>query len=313
MFVAISAHSQAKKPKIMIIPSDNWCELNGFVTKFENQGTVSSYPDYRKALKESVDLNAVVSKLGELMADRGFPVEDLGLVMKKIETNTARSNVMTSSNSGSMLAESPLDIINRTAKTDIILEINWDVKSTGPKKAVWFSLRGLDSYTSKPITASSSTGAPSFSAELSVLLEEAILVHIDKFNDGLQRHFDELFEIGREGALIVQVWGDSEVNLETEFNLKGKTAELKRIINSYWMQRNTKGKRFSQDEASENIQKFSQVRIPLYGEGLWGDEIVMDFDTFGNQLADFLKTEFGIVVKVIPRGLGEVNLIIGGK
>ncbi len=31
--------AQAKKPTLMILPSDNWCEQRYFMTEFDNQGT----------------------------------------------------------------------------------------------------------------------------------------------------------------------------------------------------------------------------------------------------------------------------------
>ena len=303
----------AKKPSIMVVPSDNWCLLNGYTTTFDNQGTIKELPDYRKALQGDYDLGAVISKLGELMADRGFPLVDLQSVLKKLETEGAMNNMTNSDDSYAALAESPVDVLNRTAKADIIMQISWKIEGSDPRKQVSFNLQGLDAYSYKQVAASSGTGAPSMSAVVVVLLEEAVIANIDQFNNQLMTHFEDLFANGREGALVVKVWDDSPVNLETEFELKGKNAELKRIINSFWMPRNTKEGRFSQDEASRNVQKFSQVRIPLFGDDGWGGQIAYDFTTWGETLSDFLKSEFGITSKVVPRGLGEVNLILGGK
>ncbi len=304
--------SQAKKPKIMVVPSDQWCNQNGYITEYESQGTKIKVPDYKTALQESYELNQVISKIGELMAERGFPLVDLGATLKKIDKDNAHVAMMTNKY-GASVAESPIDILNRTAKADIILKLSWKVNRTGPKKSVSFNLQGLDAYTSKQVSAASGTGEPSYSAELPVLLEEAVLSHLDNFNNGLQTHFDNLFEQGREGALVVYVWGDAPYDLESEYVFKGKAAELKTIINRYWMPRNCKNGRFSQDEASANVQKFSQVRIPLYGDDGWGGQIAMDFNMFGENLAQFLDDEFAIEAKVVPIGLGQVNLYLGGK
>ncbi|PCH75832.1 MAG: hypothetical protein COB98_07985 [Flavobacteriaceae bacterium] len=305
--------SQAKKPSIMVIPSDNWCQIEGFMTSYDNLGTVKNVPDYRKALQNSYDLNSVISKVGELMADRGFPLVDLERILKKIELDQARQSMKMSENSGASLSETPMDILKRVAKADIIINLSWKVNTTGPKKSISFNMQGLDAYTGKQVTAASGTGTPSFTADVVVLLEEAVISYLDKFNEGLMNHFEDLFENGREGALVIQVWDDSEVNLESEFELKGRTAELKRIIGSYWMPRNTLKGRFSQDESSAYIQKFSQVRIPLYGDDGWGGEMALDFNSWGVQLVDFLKNEFSIVSKIEPVGLGEVHLTIGNK
>jgi hypothetical protein len=55
---------------------------------------------------------------------------------------------MTSSkSSGAALAESPLDILKRTAKADIIMQLTYTVNTQGPKKYITFILQGLDAYT----------------------------------------------------------------------------------------------------------------------------------------------------------------------
>ena len=46
---------QAKKPTIMVVPSDNWCIKNGYFMEFDNQGTKIKIPDYKKALQEDSD------------------------------------------------------------------------------------------------------------------------------------------------------------------------------------------------------------------------------------------------------------------
>lgn len=301
-----------KKPTIMVVPADVWCNEKGFMLEFDNQGTKVKLPDYEKALQEDKDLYGVISKIGELMADRGYPLVDMKAMLDKIKNDNAKNN-MNMSEYGSGIAESPIDILNRTAKADIILEISWTVTEQGPKKQITFVMKGKDAFTSKQITAASGTGDPSFTAVVPLLLEEAVISYMDKFNIGLMNHFEDIIENGREGALVVQVWADAMYNLETEYDLKGKTAELKTIINRFWMPRNTVNKVYKQDEASANVQKFSQVRIPLEGDDGWGGKVDMDFSMFGENLARFLKDEFDIVAKVQPRGLGEVYLILGSK
>ena len=307
------SNAQAKKPTIMVIPSDFWYSENGYMMEFDDQGTIVKIPDYKKGFQENGELIKVIAMLSGLMNERGFPLVDMEANLKKIEGSNARNMMMSSNSSGSSLAESPYDKLIKTANADIIIQLTWRVKQSGPKKSVDFTINGIDAYTSKPVAVATGIGAPSFSADATVLLEEAVLTHIDNFNSQLQMHFDDLLTNGREGALVVQVWEDAGFNLETEYNLKGRTAELNRIINSYWMPRNTVSGRFNQEESTENIQNFSQVRIPLYGDDGWGGEIAMDFTTWGNQLSDFLKSEFGITAKVMTRGLGQVNLVLGSK
>jgi len=52
--------AQAKKPTLMVVPSDNWCITNGYMMQFENQGMIETIPDYKAAFQQSSDLLLVV-------------------------------------------------------------------------------------------------------------------------------------------------------------------------------------------------------------------------------------------------------------
>ena len=62
--------SQDKKPTLMILPSDNWCEQRYFMTEFDNQGTKQKVPNYKQAFQEDTEIGQVISKIGSLMIDR---------------------------------------------------------------------------------------------------------------------------------------------------------------------------------------------------------------------------------------------------
>ena len=302
-----------KKPSIMVLPDDVWCNENGYVLKFNNQGKEVVLPDYEKAFRENKDLLLVTTKIGELFTDRGYSLSDAKAMLDKIKNDNAKNSMNMSNETGSGIAESPIDILNRTAKADIIIKISWSIETKGPKNQITYIMKGIDAYTSKQVSASTGTGDWSSAASVPVLLREAVVGNMDGFNVQLMSHFADIIQNGREGSLVIQVWDDAMDNLETEYDLKGKTAELKAIINRFWMPRNTVNKAYKMDEASANTMKFSQVRIPLEGDDGWGGTVSMDFAMFGGNLASFLKKEFDIIVKVQPRGLGEVYVILGGK
>ena len=46
LLAASSAFSQAKKPTLMVVPSDVWCNQNGYVQTIDNQGLMEKVPDY---------------------------------------------------------------------------------------------------------------------------------------------------------------------------------------------------------------------------------------------------------------------------
>ena len=92
---SVACFGQAKKPTLMVVPSDAWCTKHGYVKTYDNQGVTEKYPDYQRALQEDTDLLLVISKLGEMMADRGFPLKDLEAAMRSIRTDAAEDAVTT--------------------------------------------------------------------------------------------------------------------------------------------------------------------------------------------------------------------------
>ena len=306
LLVATCVFGQAKKPTLMVVPSDVWCNQNGYVMDYEDQGRIKKIPDYTTALQTNMDLKLAIAKLNDLMAERGFPLKDLEQQIKLIEQTSADMNITTSSQGNSM-AESPSDMLLRTAKADIILELTWNIVQQGPKRSLTFILEGKDAYTGKSIGGASGTGTPSFSAELPNLIEEAVLAHIDNFNNRLQTHFDDLFANGREVALEIRIFADNEagIDLETEFD----GYELMEIIED-WMAANTVQGRFSKLGSSENYIQYEQVRIPLYKP----NGAAMDTEGFARQLRSVLRKEpYNIPVKVLNRGLGKTILVLGEK
>ena len=304
--VALVASAQIKKPELMVVPSDVWCITNGYYTEVENLGMVTKVPNYKQALQESMGLKLAIAKLNDLMAERQFPLQSLEQTIKNLEQQRMEDN-MTSSKSGNDLAESPLDEVARVAKCDIILELSWEKKDFGPKHSLSYVLEARDAYTSKSIGAASGTGAPSFSADVDVLLEEAIVANMDNFNNRLQDHFTEMQTIGREISLDIKVFANNAagIDLESEFG----DDELIDVINN-WLQLNTVQGRFTMPYASENVANFTQVRIPVYDER--GRAI--DANGFAKQLSKMLRKEpYNIPNKVLVKGLGRAVIILGEK
>jgi len=301
-----SVMGQAKKPTIMVVPSDRYCISKGYVTKFDNQ----DMPDYKKALQNDADLRMAISKISGIMADREFPLKDLEQELRNISNESAESAMITGAG-GSSVAESPVDVLKRTAKADIIMDLDFSVVKQGPRNSIMYTLNGLDAYTSKNVASSTGVGSPSSAASVELLIEEAVLSHMDEFTGRLQAHFDDMFANGREVKIMVKVFDGSDVNLSDEVDFNGGTDELGIFIED-WMADNTVGGRFSLSDGTENFQRYEQVRIPMYYERN-GRQRAMDTRTFVNNLKKFVAESFNLESKVYMRGLGEAWLIIGEK
>ena len=135
LFVALSlallagiGFAQAvKKPTIMILPSDNWCNQRYFMMSFDNQGTEVKVPNYQQAFMEDQELPQVISKIGEVLTEMGYSLKDAEQEIKSINMKQAEDNGTTSKTSGAALVETPLDQLKRQVKSDIVIQIWWKV------------------------------------------------------------------------------------------------------------------------------------------------------------------------------------------
>ena len=311
--VACGVFAQAKKPTIMVVPSDAWCIRNGFIQEFNDQGVVKKVCDYQAAMQNNADIRTLVAAMGDFMAQQEFPIQSLEEELKRMQNQEVDLSVITGKETGAIIAESDYERIIRRAKPDIKLDLDFEVRRIGPKRQVSFNLTAVDAYSSKIISGNTGVGSSSSGAAIETLLQEAVLSFKDNFIAGLLRHFDDLFNNGREVIVTLRRFDSSPIDFETEFDYNGQTAELADII-GVWFEENTLNGRFSEAERSTNVLRYNQVRIPLYGKSLSGREVAIDATAFARPLANILKKDpYNVVVKTVPKGLGEIWLFLGEK
>ncbi len=264
--------AQSSRPTIMVIPADVWCKEHGYMLS-------NSSPDYIAALQTDFELLSVISKVGELMADRGFPLKDFGQSLQ----------------SG--------DSLLQRVKSDVRLEVSWKINKIGPKNSLTYIMRGLDAYTSKQVAAASGTGKPSFACEIPVLLEEAVLEQMDDFCAQLQQYFEDIQENGREVGLRIKIDNSCGVGLSLDSEFNG--LPLADII-EVWIAENVVNQQYSLSEVDDETMLFEQLRIPTQvGNGLKNDA-----RRFASSLGRYLGN-YGLKAKVVASGHGRTDLIIG--
>lgn len=303
LYSAIS-FAQEKKPTLMILPSDNWCESRYFMSTYENMGMQVKTPNYQQAFVEDSELPLVISKVGGVLTSRGYSVKDAEMETKAVYARMSEDNLAMSKTSGASIAESPLDMIKRRAKMDILIQIWWKVNREAAGKSVSFILEAFDAYTSKRIATSSGTGNVS-NEIVPVMLEQAVLDHIQEFDLQMVQYYQGMQQKGREIVLTVRIWDNWENDLETEYGGE----ELLDCIQE-WLTENAVNGVFNLSDATENFAQFEQVRIPLFDE----KGKAVDARSFVTGLRKHLAGEpYNIPAKVMLRGLGEANLILGEK
>ena len=124
---AVQSYTSQKKPTLMILPSDNWCALRYFMTSYENQGSKVKVPNYAQAFQEDSELGTVVSKIGELLTKLGYSIKDVEQATKALDQRQAEDDVTVAKNTVSLIEESPLDLLKKRVKADILIQIWWKV------------------------------------------------------------------------------------------------------------------------------------------------------------------------------------------
>lgn len=302
--LGFTANSQPKKPTIMILPSDNWCTQRYFMTTFDDQGTDVKTPNYQQAFQEDTELGQVISKVGGVLTGLGYSLKDAEQEIKSLNVKQSEDNVTLSKTSGASLVESPLDMLKRRLKSDIIIQIWWKLNREAGGRSASFTLEAFDAYTNKRIATS--TGTTKASTEpIPVILEKAVKENVKPFDKQMDDWFSAQQRDGREISLTVRCWDSWDKDLETEFDGN----ELTDCIQA-WLRANCVNRSFNLSDGSESFAQFEQVRIPLLDEN--GN--AMDARAFATKLRKHLQKEpYNISSKVIIRGLGEAVLILGEK
>ncbi|WP_302449510.1 DUF6175 family protein [Alistipes shahii] len=296
--------AQEKKPTLMILPSDNWCTQRYFTTTYQDQGTTVRVPDYKLAFQEDTELGGVIGKIGAMLTDLGYSLKDCEQEIKNISIRTAEDNVMMSKTSGASLVESPLDMLKRRTKSDIIIQLGWQVNRENQGKSVTFTLEAFDAYTSKRIATATGTSEPSTDI-IPRMLERTVQSYIRDFDRQMDNYFRDLRRHGREIVLAVRCWDSWENDLETEYDGE----ELTDCIQQ-WMRDNTVDSSFNLTDGTESFAQFEQVRIPFFDSK--GN--AMDARAFATSLRKYLQQEpYHITSKVLVRGLGEAIIVLGEK
>jgi hypothetical protein len=294
---------RATQPTIIVVPSDKLMNELGYLSFVDNQGVEVPVPDYRRAIIQDDNLKQVISKIGELFSDRGFPLVDLEATLRTIQEERA-DDLGWTSREGAGVAKSPIDEILARAKPDIRLDLDYEVnRGSGPFRYIEFNIQAIDAYSRKQVGAAGGKGPNTTETADYALLEEAVLSHIQNLQTQMQAHFDDQRSNGREIYMRVQVFSDSDIDLEEEFD----DYELNEIIDD-WMKRNTVNGTYNQVKLTENEVRYAQVRIPLFDE----EGYKMDAGDFAKDLRRYLSKNYDISIKNVTQRLGDGHLIIRG-
>lgn len=312
LFAGLNLGAQMKRPTIMVVPADVWCNDNGYMTSYDDIGTTRWVPDYKIALQTNSEIRSAIASIGNIMADYNFPLKNLEAELKRLQKDEAELSITSSKDSFAMVAESPVDRLRRTAQCDILIDVAYRKIQNGPFSQIVFNITALDAYSSMEVAACPPVQTEAVDAPIEILLDRAVQDVKATFASKIQKYFEDTYQKGRNARILLKRWEDAELDFESEVAYEGQDAELGEVI-QVWMNEHCVGSQFNLANATENTLDFNPARIPVRGTNLAGKETPIDAAGFVRPLSRWLKKEYGIESRVLPKGLGEAWLVIGGK
>lgn len=305
--VSINA-ADAKKPKIMVFPSDDWCARKGYVL-------AGNVPDYERALQDP-DMDGAVAVMGDIMAELSYEMFSLKQELKQLHTESAYGMAVTSKGDG-MVQESERDLITRNVGADFIVELSLDNKAFGARRAIEFKAQTIDAASRKILHGDIGTSSAS-SAPLPILVKEAVGGFIDNFCQKIDLAFTNIERNGREGSIVFKIADDCPLTFEDEVSVDGESGELAEYI-SYWLEERAVDGNCSLNQKSRETLRFDQVRFPLFAAvaagGFGSKKGKVKSQTMESFVAPISRdlARFNVSVTTVPIGQGSVYIVLGGR
>lgn len=305
--IATLSAANGQKPKIMLFPSDDWCQQTGYMLDAKT-------PDYERALNDP-DMDGAIAVMGDIMAEMGYPMFSLKQELKDLHTIGAYDMAVTSKGDG-MVTESDRDKVTRNVGADFIVELSLVNKPFGARRAIEFKAQTIDAASHKILHGDIGSSDPS-SAPIPILVKQAVGGFIDNFCSKVDLAFTDLEKNGREGSLTFKIADDCPINFESEVSVDGESGELADYI-EYWITERAVEESCTRKQKSRETLSFDQVRFPLTGAvaaGGFGSKKGkvknLTMEKFISPIANELRN-FGVSVTTVPIGQGQAYVVLGG-
>jgi hypothetical protein len=291
-------------PSVFLVPSDEWMNKNGYVTKKDNQGTIDEIYDYPRAIldpKISKALSAIESKYNKPKGP--FKISDMKSKLDQIKLEEAKNNARSKAKQ-----ESSLDIFARVLAADLWVKVDLDDKpKNGMESQMLVTLTGIDPYTNNKVITGTTIQKTTHGDDQFQLMMNSINGASDELRTLIFGYFQEKVTTGIEGTLTVSLSENADFNFDSPFTQNGEEKELNRIIAKIV-------KKFANEReetiATETTRVFT-AKIPLFFEED-GEKEKNTFKYFAEKIVDELK-KIGITSTIEPSGLGRVEIFITGK
>lgn len=300
--------ADAKKPKIILFPSDDWCINKGYMLD-------ANTPDYERAMRDE-DMDGAVAVMGDMMAELGYEMFSLKQELKNLHTEAAFRTSVQSKGDGTIM-ESDRDLITRNVGVDFMVELTLNVKPSGARRTVEFKVATIDAASNKILHGDVGSSKAS-SGPISLLVKEAVNGYFENFCDKIDLAFTNIEKKGREGSITIEIADDCPLCFEDEITVDGESGELADYI-TYWLEERAVDGNCSLTHKSREQMRLDQVRFPLFAQVAAGGFGSKKGKVKALTMEEFIKPiatdlgRLGVSVTTVPIGQGKVFVVLGGK
>jgi len=296
------------KPKILILPSDDWYYAHeAYIKGTDDSGKI--IPDHISASHDpliSPALSAISNKFGG--PSGAFEVFNLEAVIGKNAIQEFKDQQRSDAKKTSYL-----DAIMKTAPADVIVQV--DIKENelerGLKTQLLITLIAIDPYTGAKWFEGKQIEKITSGDNRHQLLTAAMNGAADDFRPMLMEKFKQIVAEGIKGEITVSIGDAADFDFTTKFNVGGREYELSRILDGATKKVAVTAAPMGIQSASSRVYSGS---IPFqYIDELAGG--VLSTNTFENY-AYMVASELGkcnLDYVVESLGLGKVELILTGR
>ena len=292
--------SQAKKkqPTLIVIPSDNLLYDLGCLDSIDNQGLIVYLPRYKKAFVKNKDLLFMIGAIEDRFSEMGFPIEGLERAMQSRGFKDHLENA-------SGVEEGPRSILLKSARADIILDLNYGIKSGGLGNSISLGITARDAYTNLSIASVYYGGRSIAPSNIKMILDLA-----EKQVNNLQLKVMEYYErLRRDGRNVtLDVLLDQSVSFTMDDYCPNQSSPVGEFIED-WVMDNSVNQDYALDLYEEDRLEFTSIRIPFFDER--GRPI--DVRYWLRDLVKELKNTCGVHAKNRTKGLGGGGIILSNQ
>jgi len=299
-------------PTILVVPSNKWMLDNGFVTKGNNQGQETEIFNWLKAVTNDKISGAISTVEGKYSKSKGGPFE-----VNNIQSKINEINLLIQKNNDrkekNEKAESEFDIYARKLSADLWIQIDLNKKPlNGLETQLVVTITGLDPYTGKTVINGTPIEKITKGDNEFQLVTNAVNGACDEMRTLIFNYFQNRKNSGIDGFLsfTMSTNDNRDFDFDTSFpNGDKEPLPLAKIFKKI-LKDLTKERDF--DTPPTPTLAIFKAKIDLfYDED--GEAEKNSFYEVASRVKSILETKYGLLSKIQPIGLGNVEIFITGR